>query len=205
LRNGQPRRSLRCLRDDSEKTRALAPVELALRPAQQRHVALVGDEPGDRAEQRRLPGAVRADQRDPFPALHDGADVADDGPSAERHGHGVEFDRFHARPPRVRRTKAKNGAPKRAVITPIGTSAGASAVRATTSARIRNPAPTTNDSGSSPRYDVPTTSRIACGTMIPTNAMRPQTATAAAVPIVAAATSTSRVRRTSTPRLAASR
>ena len=41
--------------------------------------------------------------------------------------------------------------------------------------------------------------------MIPTNAISPHTATAAAVPTVAATTSASRVRRTSTPRLAASR
>jgi len=40
--------------------------------------------------------------------------------------------------------------------------------------------------------------------MIPTNAIRPLTATAAAVPIVAAATMMRRVRRTFTPRLAAS-
>src|SRR5690348_3565656 len=40
--------------------------------------------------------------------------------------------------------------------------------------------------------------------MIPTKAIRPLTATAAAVPTVAAATIASRTRRTSTPRLAAS-
>ena len=43
-----------------------------------------------------------------------------------------------------------------------------------------------------------------CGTMIPTKPMSPVTATAAAVPSVAATTSASRTRLTSTPRLAAS-
>ena len=79
-----------------------------------------------------------------------------------------------------------------------------SAVRATTSASTRNPAPTTTDSGISARYPTPVSSRIACGTMIPTKPMSPVTATAAAVPSVAATTSASRTRRTFTPRLAAS-
>ena len=47
----------------------------------------------------------------------------------------------------VRSTSAKNGAPTNAVTTPIGSSAGASAVRATTSASTRNAAPTAIDSG----------------------------------------------------------
>ena len=50
----------------------------------------------------------------------------------------------------------------------------------------------------------PATSRIVCGTMIPTNPIRPLTATAAAVPIVAAATTSSRTRATRTPSAAAS-
>ena len=51
----------------------------------------------------------------------------------------------------VRSTTAKNGAPKNAVTTPIGSSAGESAVRAITSASTRNPAPTSTESGSSSR------------------------------------------------------
>ena len=45
----------------------------------------------------------------------------------------------------------KNGAPKNAVTTPSGISAGASAVRATTSASTRKPAPQITESGSSAR------------------------------------------------------
>ena len=45
----------------------------------------------------------------------------------------------------------------------------------------------------------PASSRIVCGTMIPTKPISPVTATAAAVPSVAATTSASRTRRTSTP------
>src|SRR6188472_1806508 len=205
LRDRQPGGCLGLLRYDGEQPRPLAPLEVGGRPLEERHVPLVREEPRDRAEERRLAGTVRADERHPLAAFHLCRHLQHDRTAAQPHRHAVECDGAHARPPRVRRTNAKNGAPKSAVITPIGTSAGASAVRATTSARIRNPAPTTKESGSSPRYDVPTTSRIACGTMIPTKAIRPHTATAAAVPTVAATTSASRVRRTSTPRLAASR
>ena len=37
-----------------------------------------------------------------------------------------------------------------------------------------------NDSGTTRRFDAPTTNRTACGTIIPTNAMSPLTATAEA-------------------------
>src|SRR5437667_11884450 len=74
----------------------------------------------------------------------------------------------HAAPPRVvRRTSAKNGAPKNAVTMRRGISAGASAVRAITSARTRNPAPATTEGGRCARYPVPAGLRIACGTQIP--------------------------------------
>ena len=88
----------------------------------------------------------------------------------------------------LRRTRAKNGAPKKAVITPMGSSAGAMTVRATRSARIRKAAPPTRLSGTSSRWLGPATSRMVWGTMMPTNPIRPETATAAAVARVAAAT-----------------
>ena len=46
---------------------------------------------------------------------------------------------------------AKNGAPKNAVTTPIGISAGEAIVRANRSARIRNVAPNTIDRGRTTR------------------------------------------------------
>src|SRR4029078_12092046 len=169
------------LRDDRQKARALTPIERRGIPPEKRHVPVVRQQPGDRTEKRRLPAPVRPNQGDPFAALDGGRDLVDDRAAAELHRHPVEAGGPHQGPPprpraqakkrateSSRRTKTKNGAPKSAVMTPIGPSAGASAVRATTSARIRNPAPTTNDSGRRPRYDVPTTRRIECGTMIPT-------------------------------------
>ena len=45
----------------------------------------------------------------------------------------------------------KNGAPKNAVTTPIGVSAGSVSTRPGMSARMRNAAPTSSDSGSTRR------------------------------------------------------
>ena len=77
-------------------------------------------------------------------------------------------------------TNKKKGAPKNAVTTPIGSSAGDCRVRAKRSVRMRKDAPMKNDSGTTRRFDAPTTNRTACGTIIPTNAMSPLTATAEA-------------------------
>ena len=115
----------------------------------------MADQPGDRAQQAGLAGAVRPDQRHPIAALdrerhavHDVAPAEPDGDVAERerclrHYDAIRFE--------VRSTIAKNGAPKNAVTTPIGSSPGDSAVRAITSASTRKPPPTSTDSGSSSR------------------------------------------------------
>jgi len=69
------------------------------------------------------------------------ADPYTDGPGGhKRPGHGA------ARRV-VRRTRTKNGAPKNAVTTPIGISAGDMTVRASRSARARNAPPNSSDSG----------------------------------------------------------
>ena len=62
----------------------------------------------------------------------------------------------------------------------MGSSAGDCRVRANRSVRMRKDAPMKKDSGTTRRFDAPTTSRTACGTIIPTNAMSPLTATAEA-------------------------
>ncbi len=59
----------------------------------------------------------------------------------------VERERRHENVLLVRSTIAKNGAPKNAVTTPIGSSAGETIVRASTSASTRNPPPTSSESG----------------------------------------------------------
>src|SRR5205085_801711 len=100
------------------------------------------DEADDRAQGRRLPRAVRTDQRQPL-ARRD----------LERHAVEcacrAELDRDVAQLDHrvLRRTRAKNGAPKKAVITPIGSSCGESTVRASTSVRARKPAPAKSESG----------------------------------------------------------
>ena len=110
---------------------------------------VVGDQSRDRAQRGRLPRAVRADQRDPLAALDLVGQRVEDACAAERDGHAVERQRCHAVRLVVRSTTAKNGAPKNAVTTPIGSSAGDITVRAITSAKTRKPAPTITDSGSS--------------------------------------------------------
>src|SRR5205823_3539283 len=120
-------------------------------------------------------------QRDPFSLLDTGHETIDDTVAAERDGEIVKSEGRHARLLLVRSTTAKNGAPKKAVTTPIGSSAGDITVRASTSAKTRKPAPTTT-----------------------TNAIRPLPAAPAAVAIVAATTAKRRTRATFTPRPAAS-
>ena len=120
--------------------------------AVQRDGALVRHQPGHGSEQRRLSSAVRPDQADPLSARDVEVHVAHDEAPAKGDAEAARRDRGHERPPRiVRRTSTKNGPPKNAVTTPIGSSAGESAVLAMTSASTRNPAPTTNESGSRPR------------------------------------------------------
>src|SRR5919197_1121656 len=107
------------------------------------------DEAGDRPEQRRLAGAVRADDADPLAVRDGGAHAVEDERAPEANADVVQDDHPNLR--LVRMTTAKNGAPQKAVTTPIGSSAGDSAVRATTSASTRKPPPTTIDSGTSTR------------------------------------------------------
>ena len=140
LGDGEPRRRLGRLRDDREEPRALAPIERRGVPAEKRHAPVVRQQAGDRAEKRRLAGAVRPDQGDPLAAL-------DRGRRRRRRPRGRRAPPSRPSSPIAvtpglhgcAGRSAKNGAPKSAVITPIGTSAGASAVRATTSARIEEP------------------------------------------------------------------
>ena len=142
--------------------------------------------------ERRLAGAVRPDQRQPLP----GATVerrrpwrtavAPSGPDA------VERERGSRRARRARSTM-KNGAPKNAVTTPIGVSAGVWTVRARVGEDQKARAEHHRQRQQHP-VAPPASSRIVCGTMIPTKPIRPLTATAAAVPSVAATTTMIRTR-----------
>ena len=97
-----------------------------------------------------LPAPFGPISADPFALPHRRRrDVVDDSVAAERTDRCVQRKRGHAVLRLVRRTTAKNGAPKKAVTTPIGSSAGDITVRAITSARTRNPAPIMSESGRS--------------------------------------------------------
>src|SRR5262249_45380032 len=108
--------------------------------------AVVRDQPGERTQSGRLAGAVRPKQPEPL-AVGDGErDAMEDLGSAKLDVDVAQLDhRLRAR------TTAKNGAPKNAVMTPIGSSCGERIVRASTSVSARKPPPTSSDSGSSAR------------------------------------------------------
>ena len=118
------------------------------------HRAARRDQAGQGVEERGLAGAVGADERDPLAGRHREVDPVQDRDPVAGHaevaaGHGGGGG--HRCPLLLLRTRRKNGAPIAAVTTPIGSSAGDIAVRATTSVRTRNAAPTSSDSGSSRR------------------------------------------------------
>ena len=71
----------------------------------------------------------------------------------------------------------KNGAPRNAVITPTGSSAGATMVLAATSQSTRKAPPKTADDGSSNRCPGPSRRRQMWGDIMPTKPMGPQAAT----------------------------
>src|SRR5581483_4968782 len=149
LGDGEPGRRLRDLRHERDepgnRTARHRPEVASL----EQDLALVVDEPGERAQRSRLACAVRPDQCEPLAGLDCEGDPPQRVRLAEPNGNVAELD--HLRPLDVRRTTAKNGAPKNAVITPIGSSCGERTVRAITSVRTRKPAPTTSDSGTTAR------------------------------------------------------
>src|SRR5262249_49098135 len=121
----QPGGHRRRLRHDGDAARDLAAAELRGPLPGDRDLAAMANEPGDRAEERRLPCSVRAEQGDPLAGLDRERRLADDVASAELDADAVEGERRQVAIPRaVRSTIAKNGAPKNAVTTPIGSSAG---------------------------------------------------------------------------------
>src|SRR5690606_15076261 len=174
------------------------------RAAGELEVAPARHDPGEPAQQRRLAGPVGPDDRERAALGDREPDPVEEPLAGDLDDDVVAAD--HPSTPRreVRSTRMKNGAPKNAVTTPIGISAGAATVRARRSAAHRNAPPNSSDSGSSDRWLGPTSSRTVCGTMIPTNPISPDTLTAAAVPRDAAAITSSRVRCVCSPSVAAS-
>ena len=103
--------------------------------------------------QGRLAGAVRPDHGNPIAGCHIEIDAVDDVLAAEIDSEvaAPHCAVGHAETRLRRRTRRKNGAPIIAVTTPMGSSAGAMTVRAATSVRTRNAAPSMSDRGRSSR------------------------------------------------------
>ncbi len=111
---------------------------------------------GDRAQQRRLAGAVGADQPDDLAGAQLERRVRDDRRAGVADGRGVVGEqhgvarRAHRALPRTS-SQMKNGPPSTAVTMPTGISIGAMIVRATRSASTSTIAPPSSDAGSSHR------------------------------------------------------
>src|SRR5690606_3036037 len=133
------------LGDEGGELGPLASVEVGEAPAEQVDAPARGHEPEQRAQEGGLAGAVGADDGEPVAGAHGEVDPVEDAVPADGRGHGggVDGRRHGPRPRLVRSTKRKKGAPTMAVTTPMGISAGDSAVRATRSAEQRNPPPST--------------------------------------------------------------
>src|SRR5262249_41034259 len=125
--NCQLARDERALRNERDQARELTPRERANAPPAERDVAGERVQPRERAQDARLPRAVRADEDDPFPVGDRERDVADRVVAVIADGEVAELD--HRIDLELRRTTAKNGQPKNAVTTPIGSSDGDSTLR----------------------------------------------------------------------------
>src|SRR5690606_2840117 len=137
-------------------------------PPLQHHTATARPvQPGDRAQQGRLPGAVRPDQAEHPPGRHRPphpvADPRTPGPPPQPAHHDHEILR------RDHNTNSrKTGAPTTAVTTPVCKVTDAGNSRAAVSADTRNTAPSSALAGSSSRWSGPVISRTTCGATSPT-------------------------------------
>ena len=156
--HGHPLGDHRLLGHDRDEPSSLASGICAEFPPPEIHTALERHETGHRMKERRLARPVRPDRAHPGARRHLEGDVSEDLLTAESDAEPLDVERDrsvadveqrgHAALLPVRRSAIrKNGAPTNAVMTPIGISAGATAVRATRSTRIRNDAPNRTESG----------------------------------------------------------
>src|SRR5262245_57939921 len=148
LADAHLRGQVRLLRDVRDAAREFAPRQgPGADPVDQDGARAVG-EAGDRPEQRALARTVRPDHRQPLAVVERRRDRLEDPRAVDRHADVLHGQRGHWITLRlVRTTIAKKGAPKNAVTTPIGSSAGAITVRASTSVKTRKPPPTSSETG----------------------------------------------------------
>src|SRR5439155_1765815 len=169
------------LRHQGRELRQLGGPPPRKRPPGERHrAALQRRQAEDRASQRRLAAAVRADDGDELTLADRQVDAVE-----RRQAHPGISD---GRVPRLenhrserRRRRAKSGTPTSAVTAPTGSSSGRATVRAAVSASTRNPPLARNTAGRRRRCAGPRAPRSAWGATRPTNPITPQTATLAAV------------------------
>ena len=153
LGDGHPRRRRGLLRDDGDQAGQLPPPHRRPRSSEHRdRPRRTGRARRSRAAASSCPRRSARSARPTAPRRSSRSTSLTTARPPSRHRHAAELDRAHDAPALVvRSTSAKNGAPKNAVTIPIGISAGASAVRAITSASTKKPAPPSTDSGSSAR------------------------------------------------------
>ena len=152
LADGDVAGNERHLRDESDMPRELPAASGALRRRRTRaRRPSYSTRPATARSAVVLPAPFGPISATHSPSLDLVREPVDDRVAAERDATRVERERGHAYRLLVRSTTAKNGAPKNAVTTPIGSSAGDITVRAITSAKTRKPAPTITESGSSSR------------------------------------------------------
>ena len=152
VQGGHVRGQLRELGDVRDETGQGAPAHPGGRLPADGYRPLMPHESRGGAKERRLAGPVAANDAQPLPVRDLLADLSQRLRGAVPDADPVEAD--HASSCRAFlewRMNRKNGAPARAVITPIGTSSGDCTVRARTSARTRNAAPPIIDTGSTIR------------------------------------------------------
>src|SRR5439155_1458539 len=206
LPHGEREEGLEYLRDDCDPSCDLAPRERPEVAAVEADITgPLDEESRQRAQQRRLPGSVRADQAhdlaradaDVAVVEHFAVAVSGDDRACRERGHTSIRRRWRSRRPR------KNGPPTSPVTTPTGSSAGESTVRAPMSARTSVTAPRRKLAGTSRACAAPRTGRIAWGTTRPTKPITPASATAAPVSSAVTARIAAVERSRSTPRVAA--
>src|SRR5581483_8002143 len=136
------------------------------------HVAGCGPQlAGQHLEERRLAGAVGADDGRHPARQNGGVHVREQMPAAPRDGDGarLQHGRYSTPPMPRRSTRCRNtGAPIAAITTPRGISAGRTSMRAATSATSSSAAPRSALPGSTKRWSGPASRRTRCGTTMPT-------------------------------------
>ena len=103
--------------------------------------AAIGHQPSCGTQHRRLAGTVGANEAKPLARIQDVIEVDNSIDAVVTDTKIAKAKRAHCDVCRVRRSRRKNGAPKNAVTTPIGVSAGLASTRLGMSAATRNAAP----------------------------------------------------------------